>query len=257
VWRRVRESLYALPSSFHSATVISGIRATEIFTLNAALAATIEDQVVTTLNSMRGSWDPGGAYKPYRFVRQAQKFPDVLLKRRKSDGTDDILFGIELKGWYLLAKEKEPSLRFQTDPDACAVPDLIAVVPWALSNVISGTPMVFDPWTESARYSAEFRNYHWSEVRRVRGGRSREVRRPANPRPYPDKADQVADAGVDDQGSNFGRIARIGLMDTFLDAALSQEVVGVPAQVWIDFFKTVERLQPTPLMVPTGVVEQE
>lgn len=40
-----------------------------------------------------------------------------MLLRRASDG--DILFGIELKGWYLLAKEREPSLRFQVTEAAC------------------------------------------------------------------------------------------------------------------------------------------
>lgn len=234
--------------------MISGIRATDIFTLNEVLGATIEDQVVATLNGMRATWDPEGRYKPYRFVRQSQTFPDVLLKKRHPDGTDDILFGIELKGWYLLSKEREPSLRFATDPDACALPDLVVVVPWVLSNVLSGTPVVLDPWSESARYAAEYRNYHWSNVRRIGKGGSPDIKRPPNPRPYPKKADLVADSAVVDAG-NFGRIARTGIMNQFIASALTEEVCGVAATLWIDFFASVEKgppLSPTALMVPLG-----
>ncbi len=247
----------ALPSSFESETVISGIRATDIFTLNTALGATIEDQVVATLNGMRATWDPAGEYKSYRFVRQSQTFPDVLLKKRLPAGEDDVLFGIELKGWYLLAKERVPSLRFCTDPDACAPPDLVAVVPWALSNVLSGTPIAFDPWSELARYAAEYRNYHWAYVREIGKNGSPKINRPSDPRPYPKKADHVADSAVVDAG-NFGRLARTGIMDDYIASAMREEICGVPAPVWINFFQSVEKA-PTqaPHMVPMGLPEAE
>ncbi len=119
VYTRVREALFALPTYFRSDTSIEGILATDIFTLNAAFGATIEDQVVSTLNRMREVWDPDEKFMYHRFVRQSQTFPDVLLKRDTS-GTDksegEILLGIELKSWYLLAKEEEPSFRFQVTP---------------------------------------------------------------------------------------------------------------------------------------------
>lgn len=199
---------------------------------------------------------PEDGYRPYHFVRQSQRFPDVVLKRKTTTGADDILFGIELKGWYLLAKEKEPSLRFLTDPEACAPADLLAVVPWALSNVLSGTPVVFDPWTESARYAAEYRNYHWSERRKTK--LSRDIRRPEGAKPYPQKADQVADAAVADQGNNFGRLARTGLMDRSLATSMAQDIVGVPASVWVEFFKGAERPRPTePHMVSLSEVSEE
>jgi hypothetical protein len=76
--------------------------ASDIFTLNSALGATIEEQVVASLNTLRPVWDPDRQYQTYGFVRQPQTFPDVLL-RRKTDG-QDILMGIELKGWYILAR---------------------------------------------------------------------------------------------------------------------------------------------------------
>ncbi len=159
VWKRVREAVYALPLYFKSETDLSGLSATDIFTLNAALGATIEDNVVKTLNEMRSVWDPDGSYKLFGFIRQAQTFPDVLLKRYSSyDVEPDIILGIELKGWYVLAKEEEPSFRFQVTPAACAVQDLLMVVPWVLSNVISGSPQVFTPFALSARFAAKYRN---------------------------------------------------------------------------------------------------
>ncbi len=84
--------------------------ATDIFTLNTALAATIEDSMVKTLNDLRSVWDPKDEYETYAFVRQPQTFPDVVLRR--VDNGEDVLLGIELKGWYLLAKEEAPTYRF-------------------------------------------------------------------------------------------------------------------------------------------------
>lgn len=48
---------------FRPSTVIEGMLANDIFILNAALAATIEEQVVATLNFLRPVWDPEKQYK--------------------------------------------------------------------------------------------------------------------------------------------------------------------------------------------------
>ncbi|HEX2611867.1 MAG TPA: hypothetical protein VHK68_12720 [Gemmatimonadales bacterium] len=200
-------------------------------TLNSALGATIEEQVVTTLNSMRLVWDPDERYALYSFVRQAQTFPDVLL-RRSSD--QHILLGIELKGWYLLAKEGEPSFRFQVTPAACNVVDLVVVVPWALAQVISGSPMVFDPYIESARYAAEHRNYHWQHIRQSSSDRT--IRHPQSVRPYPSKADAISDQAAD-QGGNFGRFARTGLMDAYLEQMKARMLAGLRVEHWLSFLK--------------------
>jgi hypothetical protein len=164
--RRVRESLIALPAYFHTETHVVGLSATDVFTLGAVLGAAIEEQVVETLNRMRPVWDPDEEYLAYSFVRQSQAFPDILLMngRRRTDRTD-IVMGIELKGWYLLAKEGEPSFRYKVTPEACEPQDLLVVVPWILSDVISGTPKALEPYIESARYAAEYRNYYWQELR--------------------------------------------------------------------------------------------
>ena len=239
LYARIRDAIYALPFYFRTETVISGMMATDIFTLNATLGATIEAQVVSTLNEMRPIWDPDGRYTLYGFVRQSQTFPDVLLKRQAPvDDKTTIILGLELKGWYLLAKEGEPSFRFQVTPSACSIQDLIVVVPWALSNVISGSPKVFSPFVESARYAAEYRNYHWQQLRQT--GSSADIVSPPGVSPYPNKTDRIADKPVADAGGNFGRFARTGLMDVYLESARSQVLCGIAARHWLTFFKTFQ-----------------
>jgi hypothetical protein len=236
----VREALLSLPSYFRTLTVIEGISATDIFTLNSALGATIEAQVVSTLNQMRNVWDPDERYQLCSFVRQPQTFPDVLLRRTETgEAGERIILGIELKGWYLLAKEEEPSFRFAVTPAACAPADLIVVVPWVLSNVIAGSPRVLAPYTESARYAAEYRNYWWSAVRDAKG--SREIRSPEQVSPYPAKRDRIADVPESDGGGNFGRFARTGIMNAYLARAMQEPLCGISAEHWLAFFKVFEQ----------------
>jgi hypothetical protein len=232
LYSSVREAVAALPVYFRTETHISGIMATDLQTLNNVLGATIEEQVVRTLNLIRTTWDPNGRYALYSFVRQPQTFPDVRL--RKVVG-EDTLMGIELKGWYLLAKEEEPSARFKVNSAACAKQDLIVYVPWVLSNVISGSPLLFEPFIESARYAAEFRNYWWQHVRQTSADTTIEV--PSNVHPYPSKADQVQDKPRSDGGHNFGRLARTGLMDSYKTKLDEILLCGVKAIFWRDFLK--------------------
>ncbi len=235
-YTRIREALYALPLYFRTETYIAGIMATDIFNLNTTFGAAIEEQVVDTLNGMRSLWDPQDKYRLYGFVRQAQTFPDVLFKRLGSqDGDSDIIIGIELKSWYLLAKEKEPSFRFQVTPSACALQDLIVVIPWALSNVISGSPRVFPPFIESARYAAEYRNYHWQYIRNAEGETG--IVSPQDVGPYPQKSDRIVDRPVADTGRNFGRFARTGIMDAYLEVTKAHQLCGIEAKYWLSFFE--------------------
>lgn len=232
LYERVREAVSAIPVYFRSETHISGIMATDLHTLNTVLGATIEEQVVRTLNLIRSTWDPRDDYSLFSFVRQSQTFPDVLLKK---SSTGEILLGIELKGWYLLAKETEPSLRFQVTPMACAPLDLIVVVPWVLSNVISGSPILFEPFVESARFAAEFRNHHWQHVRQSSDDVS--IQTPASVSPYPRKSDQILDKPIKDGGGNFGRIARTGLMDSYMARLNQIKLCGIDADYWRQFLK--------------------
>ena len=237
LYRRVVDALYAVPAHFSSRTMIEGLVATDLQTLNSLLGAAIEEQVVLTLNRMRPVWDPDEQYQRFFFQRQAQVFPDVLLKSDVNG--QEIILGIELKGWYLLAKEKAPNFRFTTTVDACAEADLIVVVPWSLSNVLSGTPLAHKPFVAQAKYAAEYRNYWWTEVRTTRSDTS--IITPADVQPYPSKSTQVADRPVRDGGNNFGRLARTGLMDEYVEEILNIRLSGVPAGEWINFLRGFEQ----------------
>ena len=152
-----------------------------------------------------------------------------------SDETAKPIMGVELKGWYLLAKEAEPSLRFQQTGAACAEADVIMVVPWVLNSVISGRPRIYSPYIESAKYAAAYRNWHWKQMRGA--GEAAEIRVPADAEPYPRKADATNDQPKSDKGGNFGRIARTGLMDDYLAKMQLQPVCGIRAAYWLEFFK--------------------
>lgn len=236
LYRGVREAIAGLPAYFRTETFISGVEATDIHTLNTVLGATIEAQVVQTLNAMRMVWDPEGKYALYSFIRQAQTFPDVVL-RRSADSHP--LLGVELKGWYLLAKEGEPSFRYVVTPAACAEHDLLVVVPWALAHVLSGPPIVFEPFVESARYAAEYRNYHWQHLRKTTTDTT--LTPPVGAHPYPGKkGDQVADVPASDKGNNFGRVARSGVMDEYRAKIHEFPLCGVQIGYWLMFFKSFQ-----------------
>ncbi|MCL5252888.1 MAG: hypothetical protein M1351_02210 [Candidatus Thermoplasmatota archaeon] len=233
LWNGVKESLRELPKLFKSKVSISGINATEIFTFGAVLSATVEEEVVRTLNETRGLWDPEKKYLDCIFIRRPQTFPDVVLA--KIDKTD-IIMGIELKSWYILAKEGEPSFRFTVNERVCAKQDLLVVVPWALSNVLSGTPVVFEPYINLAKFVAKYRNYWWQNNR---GTNASVVILPpeGDLKPYPPSKDNINDIPEDDTAGNFGRVARIGIMDEYTGRAEKIVLVGITAEKWRRFFK--------------------
>ncbi len=237
LYQEVKAAVLALPTYFETETSIAGIAATDIHTLSAVLGATIEEQVVSTLNQrMRRVWDPQGKYPTYSFIRQPQTFPDVLLRRPEAE--EKPLLGIELKGWYLLAKEGEPNFRFQVTPAACADADLLVVVPWVLSQVISGRPIVFAPFIESARYAAEYRNYWWEHRRKAKGEKAITIARGVQP--YPTKSDAIADRPLSDGGGNFGRLARTQLLDEYTKLTKTHPLCGIRIEYWLRFFKAFQ-----------------
>lgn len=237
VWERVNTVFYSLPNYFETELVIKGINVTEIFSVGGAFSSVVETQVVNILNNLRNLWDPDNKCSRYAFVRQSQTFPDVLL-RNLQDG--EILFGVELKSWYVLSKEGEPSFRYQVTPSACAVADLLVVIPWILSDVISGTPKLLRPYVELARYAAEYRNYYWQKSR-IEQGKNSTIRRPpdSNCRPYPDSKQEASDEAEDDKGGNFGRIARAGILDEYIASIKEQDYLGIKIIHWIAFFKAI------------------
>ncbi len=234
---RVQDALLALPGYFDSTTNIEGLAATDLFSLNTVLGATIEVQVVQTLNRMRDVWDPNDEWALYRFDRQAQTFPDVLFRSRNSSGEYETALGVELKGWYMLAKEREPSFRYRVTPSACADWDLLVVVPWHLSNVLSGVPRVSTPACWSAKHIADYRNHWWCHIRETEQDPS--IESPAHASPYMGR-DNTSDKPARDGGGNFGRIARTGIMDDWVQEILGEPLAGIPVDAWINFLKQHE-----------------
>jgi hypothetical protein len=166
-------------------------------------------------------------------VRQSQTFPDVLLRRAGPGDGPEVVMGIELKGWYVLAKEKEPSFRYTVSPSVCQPQDLLVVVPWALSNVVSGSPVLFDPYVVEARYAAAYRNYHWEHLRQSTGDTG--ITLSTANTAYPVKSEQISDRANSDGGGNFGRFARTSLMDDYIAALNDDEIVGIPIWAWQRF----------------------
>ena len=246
----MRSALYAVPENFQG-VVAPALRATEIHTLGAVLGSTIEQEVVETLNRLRSTtWDADGGYAGYRFVRQAQVFPDVVLKATDPNAAFPILLGIELKGWYVLAKERNPNFRFKATPKSCAPDDMLVVFPWALSQVISGSAQAFSPWIVNSRFAADYRNWHWVHGMGATSGgdndppeseipEEREIHLSTVDTTYPESgAEEHNDEASHDKGGNFGRVARSGLMKDYTSSVFKDEALaGVPLDYWQRFLK--------------------
>lgn len=243
LWKAVKRAIFTLPTRFESELVVSGVLSTDLFAFNSSLAATIEEQVIVTLNRLRSVWDVDQEYALYSFERQPQTFPDVVLRTSVSDVEQQVLMGIELKGWYVLAKESEPSFRYKVTPAVCAPADLLVVVPWALSKVISGSPKAFAPYVIGARHAAEIRNWYWEHAR---GGTSnKEIALSSVDTFYPTKSDMIADRPASDSGGNFGRFARTREMDGYIEELFDDKLAGIPLWAWQKFLALFTENQST------------
>lgn len=207
--------------------------ATDLFAFNSSLGATIEQQVVDSLNKLRSVWDPSQGYALYEFEWQPQTFPDVVLKASAPDVEPHVILGMELKGWYVLAKDKEPSFRYKVSPSVCAPADLLVIVPWALTNVISGSPIVFEPFVMGARHAVEYRNWYWTYKRR--GSTDRNVHLSSVSQYYPAKSNMISDRPASDSGGNFGRLARAGVMEDYIAELFEEKLAGIQLLAWQQF----------------------
>lgn len=235
---RLRSTILGIPAYFEFNNHVAGVNATDLHSLNTLLGTSIENQVVKALNQQRKLWDPDDEWLGYTFERQSQRFPDVRLVRKGGDNGPHVGLGIELKGWFLLAKEGVPSFRFTTTREACAPHDLLVVVPWYLDNVLSGSPVAAEPYVVSARWAADYRNYYWQHVRQASATVDRSITQPSGAYPYPTSDTQIADVPAYDGGGNFGRVARVsGLMDDFIAASNELEVLGIRIGDWHKFLR--------------------
>jgi len=210
--------------------------------LNDTVGHMVESLATEALNRARKEWDPNGDYADYEFVLRKRKFPDVVLQHKRRRGKD-ILFGIELKSWNLLAKEGAPSFRFKASPEACAPGDLFACFPWVLEGFVGGKLRFFKPYVAPARFVASCRNHHWQCERDAASDAS--IPCAEGIAPYPETENQrVSEHPTYDGGQNFGRFARTGRMDDFMSQSLMEPLHGLPCGTWCDFFK-ICRWDPT------------
>ena len=133
------------------------------------------------------------------------------------------------------ARPRERWLDKRRNGAACADADLIMVVPWVLSSVISGRPRIYTPYIVSAKHAARYRNHYWKHLRG--SADNTDIVIPVKAAPYPKKSDKTADKPVVDGGKNFGRVARTGIMDEYLALMAVQPVCGIKAVHWLEFFK--------------------
>jgi hypothetical protein len=234
VWERVREALFALPSYFRMEGNMPNIPASDLHSANTLLGAAIEEHIPVALNLMRSTWDPESEYADCLFRRQPKTFPDVQFRRETTEGSET-LFGIEIKSWYILAKEAEPSFRLDANKEFCAPHDLVAIYPWAFSAAVSGTPRLFRPLVLGAKKAARLRNEFW--IGKAKSEEWAEITSPEQtPVFYPTKSDRINDTAPRDTGNNFGRIARTGVWTTTIDRILREEAIaGIPLLAWQRF----------------------
>ncbi|MEM9541626.1 MAG: hypothetical protein AAGA60_19290 [Cyanobacteria bacterium P01_E01_bin.42] len=241
LWNKIRNLIYALPNYFDTEIFVRGIDVPDLYAIGGVFSAAIESNLVELLNTTRNIWDSKNEYSNFSFQRQSQTFPDVLLTDLYDK--DNIILGIELKAWYALSKENEPSFRFKIDPESCSQADLLVVFPWILSDITVGKPKLLPPYIELAKYVAECRNFYWTKNREDTK-RSGEVIRPDKQYrvPYPAAKQDASDKALEDGGGNFGRIARSGqgnLMDSYLNEIRNIVWLGIKIKHWIQIFKAI------------------
>jgi len=228
----------SLPAECTIENNYSGILATDLFSLNTLLGSMIENKVVMFLNAHRHLWDDG-SWSEYHFIRSNESFPDVRLVRKGDN--HDIILGIELKSWFILSKEGEPSFRYRTASEACDPADLLCIIPWYLSDAVCGHPVLATPWVYSAKAAAEATKRYWIYERQTDKPMTVEERGldiPAGVRPYMENArDKANYKPVNDGGNNFGRLARTGIMTEFVNETLLTDILGIPANNWRLFLK--------------------
>lgn len=236
---RLRNVVFpSLPSECNIENTYSGILATDLFSLNTLLGSMIENKVVIFLNAHRHLWD-NGEWNEYHFIRSNESFPDVRLVEKT--GKHDVVLGIELKSWFILSKEGEPSFRYRTASEACDCGDLLCIIPWYLSDAVCGHPVLATPWVFSAKAAAEATKRYWIYERQTDKPMTlveRKLEVPDGIKPYMVNArDKTNYKPVNDGGNNFGRLARTGIMSDFVEETLLTDILGIPANNWRMFLK--------------------
>lgn len=234
---RIKESVLPLIADMMKIPhIYKGIMATDLFSLNTLLGSTVEVAVVSFLNENRDLWDKDRQWVDCRFVRSSEFFPDVRLVNK---ATGNIVFGIELKSWFLISKEGEPSFRYRTASKACSPADLICVLPWYLSDAVSGNPVLIKPWVYPAKAASEYCKRYWMYRKTdvPLNFDERSVTEPGDIVLYSNNREKANYMPKKDSSNNFGRLARTGLLDDFVSESLETDILGIPAKNWMRFLK--------------------
>jgi len=238
----VPDLLNRVPADFDTELQIESIDAADIFGMGEVLASSVENQVADSLNRLKPDFLED-KYDNHEFIRQSQTFPDILLKDRDNPGSDPVM-GIELKCWYLLAKEGEPSLRFKTTVNACAPQDLLVFYPWTLDSTVTGRPEIYRPFIMPAQFASLFIDYYWQDLKNWQDeDPNKSIARPGEISPYPVKSDRIQDKPAQDDGGNYGRFRRkvineLEPLENYMDQMFGTELLGIPAKDWAEFYES-------------------
>lgn len=132
----------------------------------------VEDAVVSRLNAAADEWKPVG--KQWTFGRNTVQFPDIMLVDENADavGKHRILFHIEVKTWYVFARDLITA-RFNTAPSCIKSDALLLVFPWYMTQLVHGVPRVLKPLVYPAKELALRRDTVWVTGVRRRNRKSR------------------------------------------------------------------------------------
>ena len=105
----------------------------------------------------------------------------------------------------------------------------------ALNRVLSGTPVAFRPFVGVSEVCSRVSELLVDERPQVRQDPG--ITMPESVPEYPQKGDQILDRPAADAGGNFGRIARTGLMDEYVEKLKQTTLAGIPTSDWLTFLK--------------------
>ena len=112
------------------------------------------------------------------------------------------------------------------------------------NKVLSGKPVVYEPYVEQAKFASDMRTYYWNHRRGDNSKRDCGIHHPETT-PYPKPGTQYVDVPNQDGGGNFGRIARVdGLMANWVDESMDTLMAGIEAKYWVSFFKLFSEGRP-------------
>lgn len=111
------------------------------------------------------------------------------------------------------------------------------LVPGALSEVVSGKPELYAPYVIGAHTAAERRNWHWQYVMKNDKIEDRRIKLSSVDKYHPEARARISDVPAQDNGKNFGRVARTELMDEWTEEVRTRTLSGIPLGAWQRFLR--------------------